>query len=147
MEQDARYALILENLAEINARLRVLDEAYAHLEAAAERQLEILEILATHREPPPPSQHNQTPLHNTPGNGSHADARSPLAGAQPNRFIDRDMEYSRETHPALFKVVDLLEEDEQVRSLSVRQLAQQTGVGKSWCAVAKRYVQEKEAVQ
>jgi hypothetical protein len=50
------------------------------------------------------------------------------------------------THPALFKVIDLLEHDEHARNLSVRQLAQQTDVCKSWCAIAKRFVPSEEAV-
>ena len=49
VELDAHCVLILESLAEMNARLRVLDEAYARLEAAAERQLELLESLAIRR--------------------------------------------------------------------------------------------------
>lgn len=52
---------------------------------------------------------------------------------------DKDKTYRRETHPLLFKVVDLLQEHPEKRTLSVRDLAAETGVGKSWCAVAKRY--------
>jgi uncharacterized small protein (DUF1192 family) len=42
VKQDASQALVLESIAEINARLRILDEANARLEAATERQLELL---------------------------------------------------------------------------------------------------------
>ena len=137
MDQDARHTLLLENLAEINARLRVLDEAYARLEAAVEHQSELLEILVAHREQLfAPNQHTAT------GNGS----RPARSTQHADRITDRDREYSRATHPALFKVIDLLEHDEQARTLSARKLAQQTGVSKSWCAIAKRYVLSKESV-
>jgi hypothetical protein len=39
--------------------------------------------------------------------------------AQSNRIIDNHHEYSRETYLALFRVVDLLEQDERARRLSV----------------------------
>lgn len=54
---------------------------------------------------------------------------------------DKDKMYRRDTHPLLFKVVDLLQEYPDKRNLSVRELAAETDVGKSWCAVAKRYWQ------
>jgi hypothetical protein len=65
---------------------------------------------------------------------------------QADCFMDHDHEYSRETHPALFKVIDLLERDGRSRQLSVRQIAGETGISKSWCAIAKRYVLREESV-
>jgi hypothetical protein len=132
LTQNAQHTVLLESIAEINARLRILDEANARLEAAVERQLELLELLITNQ---------QQPAQPTP-----VGSRSPLVDAQDNRIVDHDHEYSRETHPALFKVVDLLERNERARRLSVRQLAQETGVSKSWCAIAKRHVLREETV-
>jgi hypothetical protein len=66
--------------------------------------------------------------------------------AQPGWIIDDHQEYMRDTHPALFRVVDLLEQDVGARKLSVRQLAQETGVSKSWCAIAKRHVLREKTV-
>lgn len=138
MKPDAQYALLLESIAEINARLRILNEANARLEAAAERQLELLEILVTRQE--------QMAQQNPAGNRSRPEGGSWMVGAQASRIIDHDHEYSRDTHPALFKVVELLEQDEQACRLSVRQLAHETGVSKSWCAIAKRHVLREESV-
>ncbi len=153
MKKDARYALLVESIAEINARLRILDEANARLEATVERQLELIEILVIRCEQLlelSQSQQASVSTLDTPqvatGTGSCAEPRSPTVGITADRFIDRDTEYSRATHPALFKVIDLLATDEQTRTLSVRQLAQQTGVSKSWCAVAKRYMLREESV-
>lgn len=139
MIPDAHHTLILESLAEINARLRILDEAYARLEAAAERQLELLEAILL-RPAPPDSRYVSV------GNGSQTKRGSPSLAADATRIIDGDTAYARTTHPALFKVVDLLEREESARKLSVRQLAQQTGVSKSWCAIARRYVLSEESV-
>jgi hypothetical protein len=47
LTQNAPHTLLLDSIAEINARLRILDEANARLEAAVERQLELLELLIT----------------------------------------------------------------------------------------------------
>lgn len=153
MRQDARYALLVESIAEINARLRIVDEATARLEATADRQLELIEILVTRCEQLlelSQSQQASVSTLDTPhvatGTGSRADRRLAATGTNADRFIDRDTEYSRATHAALFKVIDLLVHDEQARMLSVRQLAQQTGVSKSWCAVAKRYMMREESV-
>jgi hypothetical protein len=143
MDQDARHTLLLDSLAEINARLRVLDEAYARLEAAVEHQTELLEILVAHREQLFTPNQNPPPQHNAAGNRSQP-ARS---AHDADRITDREREYSRATHPALFKVIDLLEHDKQARTLSARKLAQQTGISKSWCAIAKRYVLREESVQ
>jgi hypothetical protein len=132
VKQDARYTLLLESVTEINARLRVLDEANARLEAAVERQLELLEILTTRQ--------TQVIQQNLAGSGSQTDSGSQSVGTRANLIVDDDHEYSRDTHPALFRVVDLLEQDERARTLSVRQLVQETGVSKSWCAIAKRHV-------
>jgi hypothetical protein len=107
---DPQYALILENLAEINACLRILDEANARLEAAVECQLELLEILMTQRGQLFTSTPNQQSL---PGNGSRPRRGSQTVNTQTDRITDRDTEYSRTTHPALFKVIDLLEQDEK----------------------------------
>ena len=139
MDQDARYTLLMESVAEIAARVRILDEVMVRLETAVERQLELLEALALR-----PPQHD---LHcETEENRSEA-GRDVLSGnTQADCFTDCDHEYSRETHPALFKVIDLLEQDEQVRTLSVRQLAEETGISKSWCAIAKRYILREESV-
>ena len=149
MEQDAQYAVLAESIAEMSARLRILDEAYARLEAAAERQLELIEILVSRHEQVLAllmSRLSECKLHDAPpiapGTGSGVDGSSQLA----DRIIDRNTEYARATHPALFKVIDLLEQNEDARTLSVRQLAQQTGVSKSWCAIAKRYMLREEAV-
>ncbi len=138
MKQDAQYTLILESIAEMNARLRILDEAYARLEATAERQLELLEMLVARRE--------QIAQRSPTGSGSRSDGGSRIVGAQASRIIDRNHEYVRDTHPALFKVIDLLGRDERARELSVRQLAHKTGVSKSWCAIAKRHVLRGESV-
>jgi hypothetical protein len=119
-----RQLELVEAVANSQMRLLAMLEnpvMVAALAVSAERQ--------THD--PPPS---------TAGNGSRS------VEAPPNRIVDRDTEYARDTHPALFKVVDLLKHDEQARTLSVRQLAQQTGVSKSWCAIAKRYVLREESV-
>jgi hypothetical protein len=67
LKPDAQYALLLESIAEINARLRILDDANARLEAAVERQLELLELLITSQ---------QQPAQHTP-----AGSRSPLEAA------------------------------------------------------------------
>jgi AraC-like DNA-binding protein len=82
----------------------------------------------------------------SPGNGSQAEHSSLSLAADANRIIDGGTEYTRATHPTLFKVIDLLEQNEHARNLSVRQLAQQTGVSKSWCAIAKRHALRLEAV-
>lgn len=148
MKQDAHYALIRESLAEINARLRILDEAYAHLEAAAERQLELLELLTTIQGGV--QLQNQVidaaVRHAPPGNRSQTERRLSSSDAPIKQIVDGNKAYSRATHPALFRVIDLLEQDEGARNLSVRQLAQQTGVSKSWCAIAKRYMLREESV-
>jgi hypothetical protein len=115
----------------------VLDEAYARLEAVAERQLELLEILVA-RQP-------QVLQQNLVGSGSRP-VEEVMVVAQAGRVINDNHEYTRDTHPALFKVVDLLERDERARTLSVPQLAQETGVSKSWCAIAKRHVLGEETV-
>ena len=128
----------MESITEINAGLRVIDEANIRLEAAVERQLELLEILMT--------RHTQVLQQSLAGTGSQPDGHSHSVGTRANRIVANDHEYSRETHPALFRVVDLLEQDEQARTLSVRQLAQETGVSKSWCAIAKRHVLREENV-
>lgn len=57
----------------------------------------------------------------------------------PQIIVDQGRTYTRQTHPALFKVVDLLADDKTKRGASVRQLETLTGVSKSWCSVAKRY--------
>jgi hypothetical protein len=151
VKQDAQYTLLLESIAEINARLRVIGEANAHLEAAVERQLELLEILIarqgqmlTQRPGPSPDVPHESltrPAHTTQQAFSRTES-----GPERARIIDDNHEYSRETHPALFRVVDLLEQDERARRLSVRQLAQETSVSKSWCAIAKRHVLREESV-
>jgi hypothetical protein len=138
VKPDAQYTLLLESIAEINARLRILDEANSRLEAAVERQLELLEFLAA-RQP-------QVIQQNLARSGSQPDGGTHFVGTRANRIVDNDHEYSRETHPTLFKVVDLLEGNEQARAWSVRQLAQETGVSKSWCAIAKRHVLREESV-
>jgi hypothetical protein len=69
-----------------------------------------------------------------------------MAGAQASRIIDDGHEFTKETHPALFRVVELLERDGRARTLSVRQLAHETGVSKSWCAIAKRHVLREKTV-
>jgi hypothetical protein len=154
LKQDAQYALLLESIAEINARLRILDEANARLEAAVERQLELLEILTARHEQMLTLLQGQivdVPIQSLGRQTQEAQQKSPgsrsqAAGVQANRIVDSDHEYARDTHPALFKVVDLLEQDERARRLSVRQLAQETGVSKSWCAIARRYVLRGESV-
>jgi hypothetical protein len=98
--------------------------------------LELLEILAVRQEQP------SAPVRNIPS--EHCG--SSVAEMQTDRFMDRDKEYARTTHPALFKVIDLLEQHEHARGLSVRKLAQQTGVSKSWCAIAKRYILREKSV-
>lgn len=57
----------------------------------------------------------------------------------PEIIIDQGKTYTRQTHPALFRVVDLLADHKEHRAVPVRQLETLSGVGKSWCAVAKRY--------
>lgn len=139
MEQDAQYIVLMESIAEMAARVRMLGEVTARLEAAVERQLELLEALALS-----PAQHD---LHRQAGQNRSEKTGDVLPGnGRANLFTDRDHEYSRETHPALFKVIDLLEQDERVRALSVRQIAEETGISKSWCATAKRYVLREESV-
>jgi len=59
-------------------------------------------------------------------------------------IVDRQGVFRRETHPLLFRVVDLLSEVPAKRVISVRELAAETGVSKSWCAVAKRYWQQEK---
>jgi hypothetical protein len=138
LKQDAQYTLLLESIAEVNARLRILNEANARLEAAAERQLELLEMLMTRQ--------TQAVQQSLAGAGSQPDGHSHSVGTRANRIVDSDHEYARETHPALFRVVDLLEQDERARRLSVRQLARETGVSKSWCAIAKRHALREKPV-
>jgi hypothetical protein len=155
LKQDAQYALLLESIAEINARLRILDEVNARLEAETERQLEFLEILTARQmqmltllqEPSPdiPSKSPARQAHTTQQIFSRTE--SGPEHAQPSRIIDDNLEYSRDTYPALFRVVDLLEQDERARRLSVRQLAQETGISKSWCAIAKRHVLREKTVR
>lgn len=60
---------------------------------------------------------------------------------KPQIIVDKGKTYTRETHPLLFEVVDLLEENKELRDLSVRKLSDRVQAGKSWCAVAKRYWQ------
>jgi hypothetical protein len=152
VKQDAQYALILESIAEINARLKILDEANARLEAAAEHQLELLAILVTRQEQmagvrtESPGRQTQMTHQKPDRSSSRTDGGAQMGGAQASRIIDDNYEYSRDTHPALFKVVDLLEKDGRARTLSVRQLAHETGVSKSWCAIAKRHVLREESV-
>jgi len=160
VNQDAQYALLLESIAEIQARLRVLDEANARLEAAAERQLELLEALVARQDQilrllreklvnvPVESLQDET-QESQPArsqNGSEPEIDSPMVDEDAGRIIDSGHEYSRETHLALFKVVDFLERDEQARTLSVRQIAQEIGVSKSWCAIARRHVLRGEGI-
>ena len=148
MKQDAQYALLLEGIAEINARLRILDEANARLEAAAERQLELLETLTARQAQmltllpgPSPDVPDKSPTRQArETRQTFLRTESGAERAQPSQIIDDNQEYVRDTHPALFRVVDLLEQDEQARTWSVRRLAHETGVSKSWCAIAKRYV-------
>lgn len=59
-------------------------------------------------------------------------------------IVDQEGTFRRETHPLLFRVVDLLSEDKTKRKLSVRALAEETEISKSWAAVAKRYWQRVE---
>ncbi|MFC1959503.1 hypothetical protein ACFLYO_02225, partial [Chloroflexota bacterium] len=61
---------------------------------------------------------------------------------RPQTIIDKSTVYTRETHPKLFQVIDLLADDATKRRLSVRSLAAETGVSKSWCAIARRYWQQ-----
>ncbi len=58
---------------------------------------------------------------------------------KPQIVVDKGETYTRATHPMLFEVIDLLDENAELKSLSVRELAKQAQAGKSWCAVAKRY--------
>jgi hypothetical protein len=160
LKQDASYTLVLESISEINARLRILDEANARLEAAAERQLELLEILAVRQNQmlallqeqmaTLPVESLGSPMqetsHQPTRNDSRSNSSSRAVDAQSNRIIDDGHEFTKETHPALFRVVELLEQDERARTLSVRQLAQKTGVSKSWCAIAKRHVLREKTV-
>ena len=62
--------------------------------------------------------------------------------SRPQTIIDKSTVYARETHPKLFQVIDLLVDDPAKRRLSVRSLAAETGVSKSWCAIARRYWQQ-----
>jgi hypothetical protein len=154
LKQDAQYALLLESIAEVNARLRVLDEANARLEAAVERQLELLEILTSRQvqiitvlQGPSPDIPDGSPARQAQGTQqTFSRTESGPERAQPSRIIDDNHEYARDTHPALFRVVDLLEQDERARAWSVRQLAQETGVSKSWCAIAKQHVLREKTV-
>lgn len=63
------------------------------------------------------------------------------------RIVESGKEYTRKTHPALFGVVDYLEQHPSARHASVRKIADMvtsdTGqaVGKSWAAIAKNYWQ------
>lgn len=135
----------MESLAEIGAHLRMLDETSARLETAAERQLELLEQLVVRVEQPMTLTECEA-QHSAFGSGSQPERDARMADTPTAQVIDGRMAYSRTTHPALFKVIDLLEHDKQARSLSARQLAQQTGVSKSWRAIAKRCVKGEESV-
>jgi hypothetical protein len=62
-----------------------------------------------------------------------------------DRIIENGKEYTRDTHPLLFAVVDWLEITPHHRQSSVRKIAAEfeastgRGVSKSWAAVAKNY--------
>jgi hypothetical protein len=151
-ERDVQLTVILETLGEILARLKLLDDTQVRLEATVEQQLVLLSLIA--RQERAQLQANsattEDPLglvqvdeQEPAGNRSHSDDGLDM---RVNQIRDHDTEYSKETHPALFKVVDLLQRDERLRTLSVRQLAQVTGISKSWCAIAKRYVLREESV-
>ena len=60
---------------------------------------------------------------------------------KPQIIVDKGKTYTRDTHPLLFEVVDLLEKNKELRDLTVRKLSERVQAGKSWCAVAKRYWQ------
>ena len=62
-----------------------------------------------------------------------------LVFIKPNEIKVSGKGYTRETHPLLFQVIDLLIDDAGARELSARKLEAITGVSKSWCAVAKNY--------
>lgn len=64
---------------------------------------------------------------------------SSVSSGQVDIIVEAGKTYRRATHPLLFRVVDLLEGDKAKREWTVRALAAETGVSKSWCAVAKRY--------
>lgn len=64
---------------------------------------------------------------------------------KPDEIETGGKEYDRSTHPKLFMVIDQLADQSELRRLSVRKLAvalDEFEVGKSWCAVAKKYWQE-----
>ena len=66
---------------------------------------------------------------------------------QVETVVDDGQVYERSTHVKLFVVIDLLAGDRSARELSVRDLAQETGVSKSWCAIAKRYWANEEGTR
>jgi hypothetical protein len=147
LEKDVQCTLILESISEINARLRILDETNARLEAAVERQLELLEFLATNQALLLVALQTQM-VCATPAKSAERKTQdgSQVVNLQGHEIVEGENHYSKETHPALFRVVELLEQDEQARKLSVRQLAHETGVSKSWCAIAKRHMLREESV-
>lgn len=97
-KQGAQYTLLLESVAEISARLRVLDEAYARLEAAVERQLELLEFVI--------SRQGQLIRQQVTGEASHPKTQDDMlhmaseadsgqvSTPQSERIVDRDAEYT-----------------------------------------------------
>lgn len=87
-----------------------------------------------------------------PVDSVHLSTERPVSsGQRPVVIIDKGTEYTRDSHPKLFAVVDWLEDNPGARDMPIRAIADafknatDESVSKSWVAVAKRYWESQSA--